>query len=136
MPQVVLAQFFLIPPLDFKKGLLVVLAQFCSNSSLGLQERVVGTSWGLLVSEASREVSDRGSARRSRSRKQAHLADLEMQVEKLKPENATLYKEFNDARTQFHEVDTRAKNLCGHTFLKKNKSIAWKKATRRMFLYS
>ncbi|MED6173378.1 hypothetical protein PIB30_058737 [Stylosanthes scabra] len=61
-----------------------------------------------------REVSDRESARRSRRRKQARLADLEMQVEKLKLENATLYKEFNDVRQQLHEADTRAKKIDNH----------------------
>ncbi|MED6162936.1 hypothetical protein PIB30_075184 [Stylosanthes scabra] len=58
-----------------------------------------------------RKVSNRESARRSRRRKQAHLADLEMQVEKLKLENATLYRQFNDARQQFHDADTNNRVL-------------------------
>ncbi|KAK7351454.1 hypothetical protein VNO77_10937 [Canavalia gladiata] len=58
-----------------------------------------------------RKVSNRESARRSRRRKQAHLADLELQVEKLKLENATLYKQFTDASQQFREADTNNRVL-------------------------
>ncbi|KAL1337870.1 hypothetical protein AAHE18_10G169700 [Arachis hypogaea] len=63
------------------------------------------------VKRLRRKESNRESARRSRRRKQAHLADLEMQVEKLKLENATLYKQFNDVRQQFHEADTNNRVL-------------------------
>ncbi|TKY74607.1 Basic leucine zipper 9 [Spatholobus suberectus] len=58
-----------------------------------------------------RKDSNRESARRSRRRKQAHLADLELQVEKMKVENATLYKQFTDARQQFREADTNNRVL-------------------------
>ncbi|WVZ19229.1 hypothetical protein V8G54_006551 [Vigna mungo] len=58
-----------------------------------------------------RKVSNRNSARRSRRRKQAQLADLELQVEKLKVENATLYKQFNDASQHFREADTNNRVL-------------------------
>ncbi|KAK1268772.1 Basic leucine zipper 9 [Acorus gramineus] len=53
-----------------------------------------------------RKVSNRESARRSRSRKQAHLADLEMQVDQLRGENATLYKQLTDANQQFTDAAT------------------------------
>nr|QEO19199.1 putative basic leucine zipper 9-like isoform X1 [Cymbidium ensifolium] len=48
-----------------------------------------------------RMVSNRESARRSRKRKQAHLADLELQVDQLRGENASLYKQLTDANQQF-----------------------------------
>nr|CAB3449024.1 unnamed protein product [Digitaria exilis] len=46
-------------------------------------------------------VSNRESARRSRKRKQAHLADLETQVDQLRGENASLFKQLTDANQQF-----------------------------------
>ncbi|XP_058785096.1 bZIP transcription factor RISBZ4-like [Vicia villosa] len=58
-----------------------------------------------------RKVSNRESARRSRRRKQAHLSELESQVEKLKLENATLYKQFTNTSQQFHEADTNNRVL-------------------------
>ncbi|XP_020212346.1 basic leucine zipper 9 [Cajanus cajan] len=65
----------------------------------------------LEVKRLKRMDSNRESARRSRRRKQAHLADLELQVEKLKVENATLYKQFTDASQQFREADTNNRVL-------------------------
>ncbi|KAM1726244.1 basic leucine zipper 9-like [Malus sylvestris] len=53
-----------------------------------------------------RKVSNRESARRSRRRKQAHLADLESQVEQLRGENSTLYRQLTDAFQQFRDADT------------------------------
>ncbi|XP_068642748.1 bZIP transcription factor RISBZ4 [Aristolochia californica] len=53
-----------------------------------------------------RKVSNRESARRSRRRKQAHLADLELQVDQLRGENASLYKQLTDASQQFGESNT------------------------------
>ncbi|XP_010263251.1 PREDICTED: basic leucine zipper 63-like isoform X2 [Nelumbo nucifera] len=53
-----------------------------------------------------RIVSNRLSARRSREKKQAHLAQLELQVDQLRGQNATLYKKFNDASQQFKEAAT------------------------------
>ncbi|AES73831.1 putative transcription factor bZIP family [Medicago truncatula] len=58
-----------------------------------------------------RKDSNCESARRSRWRKQAHLSELEAQVEKLKLENATLYKQFTDTSQQFHEADTNNRVL-------------------------
>ncbi|KAG8069946.1 hypothetical protein GUJ93_ZPchr0006g42183 [Zizania palustris] len=48
-----------------------------------------------------RMVSNRESARRSRKRKQAHLVDLESQVDQLRGENASLFKQLTDANQQF-----------------------------------
>ncbi|KAL5199654.1 hypothetical protein ABZP36_020857 [Zizania latifolia] len=53
-----------------------------------------------------RMVSNRESARRSRRRKQAQLTDLESQVEKLKGENASLFKKLTDASQQFSTAVT------------------------------
>ncbi|XP_061336526.1 basic leucine zipper 9-like isoform X2 [Gastrolobium bilobum] len=58
-----------------------------------------------------RKVSNRESARRSRRRKQAHLADLELQVEQMRLENATLYKQLTDASQQFRDADTNNRVL-------------------------
>ncbi|WCJ30545.1 basic leucine zipper 9 [Euphorbia peplus] len=53
-----------------------------------------------------RMVSNRESARRSRKRKQAHLQDLETQVEQLIGENATLYKQLSEASQHYRHADT------------------------------
>ncbi|KAF8389460.1 hypothetical protein HHK36_026155 [Tetracentron sinense] len=53
-----------------------------------------------------RMVSNRESARRSRRRKEAHMAGLESQVDHLRGENASLYKQFTDASQQFNEATT------------------------------
>ncbi|XP_034684516.1 basic leucine zipper 9 [Vitis riparia] len=58
-----------------------------------------------------RMVSNRESARRSRKRKQAHLADLELQVEQLRGENASLYKQLTDASQQFGDANTNNRVL-------------------------
>ncbi|KAL5213531.1 hypothetical protein ABZP36_024378 [Zizania latifolia] len=53
------------------------------------------------VKRMRRMVSNRESARRSRKRKQAHLVDLESQVDQLRGENASLFKQLTDANQQF-----------------------------------
>lgn len=53
-----------------------------------------------------RMVSNRESARRSRKRKQAHLAELELQVDQLRGENSTLFKQLTDANNQFSTAVT------------------------------
>ncbi|XP_050265125.1 basic leucine zipper 9 isoform X1 [Quercus robur] len=58
-----------------------------------------------------RMVSNRESARRSRKRKQAHLQELELQVEQLKGENASLYKQLTDATQQYRVADTNNRVL-------------------------
>ncbi|KAK7311811.1 hypothetical protein RJT34_10184 [Clitoria ternatea] len=81
-----------------------------------------------------RKVSNRESARRSRRRKQAHLADLELQVEKLKLENATLYKQFSDASQQFRDADTNNRVLKSDVeALRAKVKLAEDMVTRRSF---
>ncbi|KAA8522639.1 hypothetical protein F0562_013000 [Nyssa sinensis] len=58
-----------------------------------------------------RMVSNRESARRSRRRKQAHLADLEQQVEQLREENASLFKQYTGASQQFKDATTTKRVL-------------------------
>lgn len=58
-----------------------------------------------------RMVSNRESARRSRKRKQAHLADLELQVEQLTGENSSLFKQLSDASQQFRGAETNNRVL-------------------------
>ncbi|XP_011082101.2 basic leucine zipper 9 [Sesamum indicum] len=58
-----------------------------------------------------RMVSNRESARRSRRRKQAHLADLEQQVEQLRGEHASLFKQVADATQQFKDATTNNRVL-------------------------
>nr|XP_009415030.1 PREDICTED: basic leucine zipper 9-like isoform X2 [Musa acuminata subsp. malaccensis] len=58
-----------------------------------------------------RMVSNRESARRSRKRKQAHLADLESQVDLLRGENESLFKQLTDANQEFTEAVTNNRVL-------------------------
>ncbi|KAL5699454.1 hypothetical protein ACHQM5_030354 [Ranunculus cassubicifolius] len=60
----------------------------------------------LAVKKIRRMVSNRESARRSRRRKQAHLVDLETQVDQLRVENGSLYKQYADANRQFSDAAT------------------------------
>ncbi|KAG2240242.1 hypothetical protein Bca52824_091003 [Brassica carinata] len=55
--------------------------------------------------------SNRESARRSRRRKQEHLTDLESQVDSLKGENTTLYKQLIDATQLFRSAGTNNRIL-------------------------
>ncbi|KAL1834713.1 hypothetical protein ACET3Z_004364 [Daucus carota] len=57
------------------------------------------------VKRIKRMVSNRESARRSRRRKQAHLADLEQQVDQLCGENSTLFKNLTNANQQFKDAN-------------------------------
>ncbi|XAR69620.1 hypothetical protein NMG60_11001279 [Bertholletia excelsa] len=63
------------------------------------------------VKRIKRMVSNRESARRSRRRKQEHLAELEQQVERLRGENANLFKQFTDATQQFKDANTNNRVL-------------------------
>lgn len=65
----------------------------------------------LAVKKIKRMVSNRESARRSRRRKQAHLVDLETQVDQLRVENGSLYKQYAEANLQFSEAATNNRVL-------------------------
>lgn len=56
------------------------------------------------VRRIKRMVSNRESARRSRRRKQAHLSDLEQQVDQLRGENSTLFKNMTSANQQLKDA--------------------------------
>ncbi|KAL2489874.1 bZIP transcription factor RISBZ4 [Forsythia ovata] len=58
-----------------------------------------------------RMVSNRESARRSRRRKQAHLADLDQQVKQLQGEYESLFKQLADATQQFKDAATNNRVL-------------------------
>ncbi|CAH2044375.1 unnamed protein product [Thlaspi arvense] len=58
-----------------------------------------------------RMYSNRESARRSRRRKQEHLADLESQVDAMKGENSTLYKQLIEATQQYRSAGTNNRVL-------------------------
>ncbi|KAG8636478.1 basic leucine zipper 9 [Manihot esculenta] len=58
-----------------------------------------------------RMVSNRESARRSRKRKQAHLHELESQVEQLTGDNTSLYKQLSDASQQYNNAHTNNRVL-------------------------
>ncbi|CAI9115768.1 OLC1v1016760C1 [Oldenlandia corymbosa var. corymbosa] len=63
------------------------------------------------VKRIKRMVSNRESARRSRRRKQAHLAELEQQVEQLRGENGSLFKQLTDATQQYKDAATNNRVL-------------------------
>ncbi|PIN15938.1 hypothetical protein CDL12_11417 [Handroanthus impetiginosus] len=63
------------------------------------------------IKRIKRMVSNRESARRSRRRKQAHLADLEQQVDQLRGDNASLFKQLADASQQFKDATTNNRVL-------------------------
>nr|KAJ0228536.1 hypothetical protein LSAT_V11C100028870 [Lactuca sativa] len=53
-----------------------------------------------------RMVSNKESARRSRNTKQDHLTELEQQVEQLRGEYITLFKQLTSASQQFKDAST------------------------------
>ncbi|KAI3703580.1 hypothetical protein L1987_73770 [Smallanthus sonchifolius] len=63
------------------------------------------------VKRIKRMVSNRESARRSRRRKQAHLTDLEEQVEQLRAEYSTLFKQLTTASHQYKDASTNNRVL-------------------------
>ncbi|KAG6585406.1 Basic leucine zipper 9, partial [Cucurbita argyrosperma subsp. sororia] len=65
----------------------------------------------LTLKKIRRMISNRDSARRSRRRKQAHLAELESQVKQLKVENETLFNQLLDASQQYRDANTNNRVL-------------------------
>ncbi|XP_038884068.1 basic leucine zipper 9 isoform X2 [Benincasa hispida] len=65
----------------------------------------------LALKRIRRMISNRDSARRSRKRKQAHLAELENQVKQLKGENETLFNQLLDASQQYRDANTNNRVL-------------------------
>ncbi|KAJ0494648.1 putative transcription factor bZIP family [Helianthus annuus] len=63
------------------------------------------------VKKHKRMVSNRESPRRSRKRKQAHLTDLEQQVELLRGEYSDLFKQLTSASHQFKDASTNNRVL-------------------------
>ncbi|KAI3828565.1 hypothetical protein L1987_02667 [Smallanthus sonchifolius] len=63
------------------------------------------------VKKIKRMVSNRESARRSRRRKQAHLTDLEQQVDQLRAEYSTLFKQLTTASHQYKDASTNNRVL-------------------------
>ncbi|GKV37785.1 hypothetical protein SLEP1_g45774 [Rubroshorea leprosula] len=53
-----------------------------------------------------RRDSNRDSARRSRIKRQAHVADLELQVGQLRVEKASLYNQYSDIAQKHHDAST------------------------------
>ncbi|KAJ4940060.1 hypothetical protein NE237_026751 [Protea cynaroides] len=53
-----------------------------------------------------RKEQNKESARKSRKKKQEQLADMELQVDQLRGENASLYKQLTNANQQFNEAAT------------------------------
>ncbi|XWS72869.1 hypothetical protein CRYUN_Cryun02cG0076900 [Craigia yunnanensis] len=64
-----------------------------------------------LLKRLRRMLSNRESARRSRKRKQDHLADLELQAEQLRGENDSLYKQLTNVHQQFRDAGTNNRVL-------------------------
>ncbi|XP_030475470.2 basic leucine zipper 9 isoform X1 [Syzygium oleosum] len=58
-----------------------------------------------------RMASNRESAKKSRKRKQAHLADLEIRVEQLRGDNSSLFKQLSDAVQHYRHASTNNRVL-------------------------
>ncbi|KAK1417816.1 hypothetical protein QVD17_26950 [Tagetes erecta] len=63
------------------------------------------------IKKIKRMFSNRESARRSRKRKQAHLTDLEQQVEQLRAEYSALFKQLTTASHQYKDASTNNRVL-------------------------
>ncbi|KAF9681403.1 hypothetical protein SADUNF_Sadunf06G0222300 [Salix dunnii] len=88
-----------------------VVASFSSpdqSDEDGLSEQSTNP---LYIKRIRRMFSNRESARRSRKRKQAHLSDLEVQVDHLTGENASLFNQLSDATQQYRTAETNRRVL-------------------------
>ncbi|XVE53457.1 hypothetical protein DITRI_Ditri03aG0004800 [Diplodiscus trichospermus] len=74
----------------------------------GLSEQSLDPSY---LKHLRRMLSNRESARRSRKRKQEHLTDLELQAERMRGENDSLYKQLANAHQQFRGANTNNRVL-------------------------
>ncbi|KAK8509399.1 hypothetical protein V6N13_062448 [Hibiscus sabdariffa] len=74
-----------------------------AETDVGQSEQILDPSH---LKRLRRMLSNRESARRSRKRKQEHLADLEFQAEQLRGENDSLFKQLTNAHQLFRDAGT------------------------------